>query len=580
MAETNKRIEYAGLFSNPATNNVVGQVYNDLLYSQTERIKEEQMAATAANALQKENYKSASTEEEAKRKILKDQFDAAAKESEQRKKEVSAAIKNINTPQNLLWGSYGYSLRGGANVLAQNMPEYIEKYGPDHMHLKTDEFNKILTEASEIYNESYDRGKKMLSEYNEPIKKDGYVGFIEGYNVDDYNSEVNSLNAPDRFRFDFINGEWQIKDNSDGSVLNGPQWIAKIKQEADGKFNSKPMRNFDLSVVKAFGDFKDFAGLEVRENMVKYVENELLKVNSKFRNTALNEYYVNYLKQNPEDADKINFTDFYSQSNNGDNKAFQALTNFSNEWMTMYDAKMKNRAKKSGGTGKSQDDLTPTIESYSLTSSLNTGSNILSVAANALTGVDIGAYGVPPDPASLGLKGVSILSSPIKMSSSDSDGWDAFKGLNIVGDDVEIRSLALGQEGDLFLTFSADFPVSYVEPDNYADLLEAAAVKPNVDLKPTEKISSKVISFADPAFNALIRTVGQKHVSGYTRTAATQIYNAFPDVKSQGTEGADFYIGLLTLSKATNDKFYNEVVKVAQEDGINVEEIKKILESQ
>jgi len=576
MAEKKKTSPSSGLFFNPATNNVVGQAYNDLLYSQSERIKEEQTAATAAAALEKAQAENLSDADEARRKLIKEQMEAAEKAAAARKKEVSTAIKNIDATPNLLWGSHGHALRSGADLLSGNMPEYLEQYGVDHMYRKTEDFNKLLKEAQAIFNKTEPLGRDLLGAYGEELK--GSSGFLEGYNTEKYSAETSYLNQRDRFSMDFVNGDWQFTDSTDGSKYSGADWIKKIKAEADSKFQSSPMRNFDLTVVNAFSNFRLGSRLEVRDNMVKHLDDELAKVGSKFYNTALNEFYVDYLKEVPEDQESLTFKDFYLMDNNGLNKTMEALDNFKEEWMKMWDDKMAKDQSGSGGRrGKTQEDLSKIIQGYSISGSVNSDQNVMDLAAGSLSGVELGASGAALPPEALGLDGVSMLAPQITMG-TDVDGWKVFKDTGVLSDEIKIRSAAIGPEGDLFVTFSGDFPVDRQQPDNYEDIRAAAGVVDDSDLEPEEDVATRTLEFATPAYNALIQKIGDKQVSGYTPTTARDIVNAFPDVANVSV--ADFYIGLLTLSKATNKKFYEEILKQAESDGINAEELKRILDNQ
>ena len=576
MAETKKTSPSSGLFFNPATNNVVGQAYNDLLYSQSERIKEEQTAATAAAALEKAQAKNLSDADEARRKLIKDQMEAAEKAAAAKKKELSTAIKNIDATPNLLWGSHGYALRGGGELLSANMPEYLEQYGVDHMYRKTEEYNKYLTEAQRIFNKTESLGRNKLLDYGEELE--GTPGFLQGYNEEKYSEETSLLNQKDRFSIDFVNGEWQFTDKTDGSKYNGTDWIKKIDAEANSKFQDLPMRNFDLTVVNAFSNFRLGTRLKTRENMVKHLDDELGRVGSAFYNTAVNELYVNHLKENPEDQGSLTFKEFYSMDNNGLNKALEAVDNFKEDWMKMWDDKMAKDQSQSGGRrGKTQEDLSKIIQGYSISGSVNSDQNVMDLAAGSLSGVELGASGAALPPEALGLDGVSMLSPQITMG-TDVDGWQVFKDTGVLSDEIKIRSAAIGPEGDLFVTFSGDFPVDRQQPDDYEDIRAAAGIVDDSDLEPEEDVATRTLEFATPAYNALIQKIGDKQVAGYTPTTARDIVNAFPDVANVSV--ADFYIGLLTLSKATNNKFYEDVLKQAESDGINAEELKRILDNQ
>ena len=559
MAEKKKTSPSSGLFFNPATNNVVGQAYNDLLYSQSERIKEEQTAATAAAAATAAESKATSEAEKERLKILKEQSKAAQKAADARKKEVSSAIKNIDVVPNAMYNAYASPLRDAAKYLADNMDQLIEQYGVDKVGIYTEQLNKASDEIKAVFSPTFKAANNLYADGELGAKIPGAPGYVESFTEEDYNQAMSRLNDTSRFSINFEDG-WSVTDR-EGNQLAFSDWVKSGVTEPKEAFQSKPQMAFSKNVVEAWGKFRSIPRtLNTEANMDSWIEGQLRMDDSTHRLTALNEYYNN---QDPESA--LPYDELFGESNAGAERIDEAVQNYKDRWMELYREAVKKEEKKSRSTSLTGEEIVKT-------STINTDKS--DVTKENLAKMFMNEEG-PISPAivqSMGIKGVAELprDATFELTGLDSRNQKLF-GVN--EPEIKVQSLAFNLNGDLFVGYKGMLTPEAAASAPNDDILSAYGIETSPEEEPELRGTVKVIEFGSEPWIKIMKEVGAKAV---TQSRRDKVMRAFGDITDQ--EQANFYVGMMVVANSTNDQFLNNMIDdIVQEGGISEAELREVV---
>jgi len=560
MAEVKNTPQSSGLFLNPQTDNVIGQAYNDLLFSQNERIKEEKQASESSAALDVAQSEAKSDRDKDLLKAMSDQAKAAEKQAEADRKEVSNALKEIDVIPGAMWGSYGAVAEQGAKYLRDNMPEIIEEYGIDQALLLTKQFNSYLNESQTGYKTSYAKGSKLLQNTGRRTTK----GNIEAFGDENYLSAANFLNNPDRFIMDVADGAWRVK--TDDNNLMSIRDLSKMSiTEPDSLFKSMPVRSTFSTASEAWQRFPGKPAFKERSDMEDHINAQTESTDSDMQITAFTEYYMN-----SGESDEITQEDFYSSENGGAVRMREAIKEFREKWLTLYDNYMK-KSSSSGSSSKSKKG-----RSFIETTTINPSDSEQS--KEALIEAFSGSLS-PIDPAALeqsGIKGLAVLQSDL---SFDFGMYNSEKRrqFGVADDNIKIEGMAFDDGGDLFVAYNGMLtdldPVRQSENDQ---LLLNLGLDPNkVFDEPERRQSTKVIEWGSNSWIELVRHIGNKKV-GNSTTRRDNIREAFPDLTEDFE--VDFYAGLIILANSTNETYYETIKKeISSAGGINADEFSEMI---
>lgn len=554
MAETNQ-----GVFFNPQTENVVGQAYNDLVFSQQERITEEKEAAQLAAAAETAKATAASDAETERLKLLKEQAKAAQKDADARKKEVSSAIKNIDVVPNAMYNAYAAPLRDAAKYLADNMDQLIEQYGVDKVRIYTEQLNNASDEIKAVFNPTFKAAKNLYADGELGTKITGAPGYVESFTEEDYNQAMSRLNDTSRFSINFEDG-WSVTDR-EGNQLAFSDWVKSGVTEPKEAFQSKPQMAFSKNVVEAWGKFRSIPRtLNTEANMDSWIEGQLRMDDSTHRLTALNEYYNN---QDPESA--MPYDELFGESNAGAERIDEAVQNYKDRWMELYRESVKKEEKKSGSTSLTGEEIVKT-------STINTEKS--DVTKQNLAKMFMNEEGpIQPDEiVSMGIKGVAELprDANFELTNLDSRNQEIF-GVNTP--DIKVQSLAFNNNGNLFVGYKGMLTPEVAASAPNDDVLQELGIERSSEEESELRGNVKVIEFGSEPWIKIMKEVGAKAV---TQSRRDKVMRAFGDITDQ--EQANFYVGMMTVANSTNDQFLNAMFDdIIKEGGISEAELREVV---
>jgi hypothetical protein len=552
MAETNQ-----GVFFNPQTENVVGQAYNDLVFSQQERINEEKAAAQLAAAANAAGSTAASKADKERLDLLKEQAKAAQKDADARKKEVSSAIKNIDVVPNAMYNAYAAPMRDAAKYLADNMDQLIEQYGVDKVSIYTEQLNNASDEIKAAFRPTFNKAKNLLDKGQRQAGISGSKGFVESFSEEDYNSGMSMLNNPNRFKIKFEDG-WKVQDSA-GSDISFSDWVKAGYTEPSELFQSKPKMAFSKTVIEAWSKFPLTKNLKQEDAMDSFIENQLRDPESVHRLTAMNEYYVN---QDPEKA--LPYDELFSESNAGAERIDEAVQNYKDKWMELYREALKKDERTSGSTSL-------TGEEIIRTSTINTEKS--DVTKENLAKMFMNEEG-PVSPAlvqSMGIKGVAELprDANFGLTGLDARNQELF-GVN--EPDIKVQSLAFNLNGNLFVGYKGMLTPEVAASAPNDDLLSTYGIESSAEEESELRGNFKVIEFGSEPWIKIMKEVGAKAV---TQSRRDKVMRAFGDITDQ--EQANFYVGMMTVANSTNDQFLNNMIEdIVQEGGVSEAELREV----
>ena len=554
MAETNQ-----GVFFNPQTENVVGQAYNDLVFSQQERITEEKEAAQLAAAANAAGSTAASEADKERLKLLREQAKAAQKDADARKKEVSSAIKNIDVVPNAMYNAYAAPLRDAANYLADNMDQLIEQYGVDKVRIYTEQLNNASDEIKAVFNPTFKAAKNLYADGELGTKIPGAPGYVESFTEEDYNQAMSRLNDTSRFSINFEDG-WSVTDR-EGNQLAFSDWVKSGVTEPKEAFQSKPQMAFSKNVVEAWGKFRSIPRtLNTEANMDTWIEGQLRMDDSTHRLTALNEYYNS---QDPESA--MPYDELFGESNAGAERIDEAVQNYKDRWMELYREAVKKEEKKSGSTSLTGEEIIKTSTINTEKSDV-TKQNLAKMFLNEEGPID------PNEIISMGIKGVAELprDANFELTNLDSRNQEIF-GVN--APDIKVQSLAFSNKGSLFVGYKGMLTPEVAASAPNDDILSTYGIETYPDEDSELRGTVKVIEFGSEPWIKIMKEVGAKAV---TQSRKDKVMGAFGDITDQ--EQANFYVGMMTVANSTNDKFLNEMIdNIIQEGGISEAELREVV---
>lgn len=554
MAETNQ-----GVFFNPQTENVVGQAYNDLVFSQQERITEEKEAAQLAAAANAAGSTAASEADKERLKLLREQAKAAQKDADARKKEVSSAIKNIDVVPNAMYNAYAAPLRDAANYLADNMDQLIEQYGVDKVRIYTEQLNNASDEIKAVFNPTFKAAKNLYADGELGTKIPGAPGYVESFTEEDYNQAMSRLNDTSRFSINFEDG-WSVTDR-EGNQLAFSDWVKSGVTEPKEAFQSKPQMAFSKNVVEAWGKFRSIPRtLNTEANMDTWIEGQLRMDDSTHRLTALNEYYNS---QDPESA--MPYDELFGESNAGAERIDEAVQNYKDRWMELYREAVKKEEKKSGSTSLTGEEIIKTSTINTEKSDV-TKQNLAKMFLNEEGPID------PNEIISMGIKGVAELprDANFELTNLDSRNQEIF-GVN--APDIKVQSLAFSNKGSLFVGYKGMLTPEVAASAPNDDILSTYGIETYPDEDSELRGTVKVIEFGSEPWIKIMKEVGAKAV---TQSRKDKVMRAFGDITDQ--EQANFYVGMMTVANSTNDKFLNEMIdNIIQEGGISEAELREVV---
>ena len=558
MAETNQ-----GIFFNPQTENVVGQAYNDLVFSQQERITEEKEAAKLAATAETAKATAASKADKERLELLKEQAKAAQKDADARKKEVSTAIRNIDVVPNAMYNAYASPLRDAAKYLADNMDQLIEQYGVDKVRTWTEQLNNAGDELKATFNPTFKAANALAADGELGTKISGAPGYVESFTQADYDSAMAQLNNTGRFKINFQDG-WAVQD-AEGNDISFSDWVKAGVTEPKELFQSRPQMAFSKNVVEAWGKFRSVPRtLNTEANMDTWIENELRMEDSTHRLTALNEYYNS---QDPETA--MPYDELFSQSNAGAERIDEAVQNYKDRWMELYREAVKKEEKTSGGTSRSPERGRQFIDRTRINPS---GSDITKQSlASLFTGIDTPIS--EEEIKQMGIKGVAVIPRELEviLPGTDQRNKDLF---GVEEGNIRISSLAFSPEGQLFVGYEGMLTPEAAASAPNDELLRELGIVGDTGPEAEMGLSSKVVEFGTQPWIDIVTNVGSKKV-GSSYTLRESIEKAFPQLDND-TE-IDFYAGLMILANSTNDVFFDKMIgEIVGAGGVTRAELEEI----
>ena len=558
MAETNQ-----GVFFNPQTENVVGQAYNDLVFSQQERITEEKEAAQLAAAAETAKATAASDAETERLKLLKEQAKAAQKDADARKKEVSSAIKNIDVVPNAMYNAYAGPLRDAANYLADNMDQLIEQYGVDKVRIYTEQLNNASDEIKAVFNPTFKAAKNLYADGELGTKIPGAPGYVESFTEEDYNQAMSRLNDTSRFSINFEDG-WSVTDR-EGNQLAFSDWVKSGVTEPKEAFQSKPQMAFSKNVVEAWGKFRSIPRtLNTEANMDTWIEGQLRMDDSTHRLTALNEYYNS---QDPESA--MPYDELFGESNAGAERIDEAVQNYKDKWMELYKEAVKKEESTSGGSSRSPERGRQFIDRTRINPS---GSDITNQSlASLFTGIDTPVS--EEEIKKMGIKGVAVIPRELEVMLPGTDQRNK-EFFGVEEGNIRISSLAFSPEGQLFVGYEGMLTPEAAASAPNDELLRELGIVGDTGPEAEKGLSSKVVGFGTQPWIDIVTNVGSKKV-GSSYTLRESIEKAFPQLDND-TE-VDFYAGLMIIANSTNDVFFDKMIgEIVGAGGVTRAELEEI----
>jgi len=559
----------------PEADNVIAQAHSDLLLAQNNRLDQEQAANRQALALQKAQASADTDAQESVLKALEAQRKADAKTLEKEKKRLKDIQDEIPLDFGTMYGQQGRTLRAMSDDLSENLPQYIEDFGERGVLQLIEQIDLMADDFIDSYTKSQAAAKKAYDEFVDPKNTDG-TGTRLLFSQDEWIQTQNILNGGEIIPFEATKG---------GYVINGvpaAQFMRETVESNLAAVKTETIPDYYPTVVQAWDSYSGAYRDMDYDTMKSTVEANLYQADPhKWSFTAREQYYQRYLKDEQAKAEQEGkeFTpmtrdEFYiNEGQASDFRRRMAYTAFTDEWMDIWSANKRDTQRvareKEARQRQEAEDFAEQISFNTVYKSFNIKSEMLGEFNNTTVPV------TQEEIDEAGIKGMAQIPTRLELNLEGLQ-MAAF-GLDPEDSSARLEGVAFNDKGDLYVMYSGkllDGQAREMFGLSSERAKELGLVNEDDEESRTKQFASRVIRFGQEGWANLMREIGDKKS---TATQSKAVQRFFDDIGSP-TE-AHFYLGVLAVAHATNDKMLDEALSDLKPKGISEQEVMDLLRS-
>jgi len=546
-----------GAFYPPAYD-LSGQVVNDFIAIQGQRVAKDTALAEAQKTLDLQQIKtSGEVQKEQYRqygKLIKAQQDA---QKAQRKAETEM-LGDLPRDVAGMYNSQAQVILGFTDLFSNNLDKMIEEKGNDFAAQRAALYDSYADQLTKTHGSSFSKGL-TLAQKGEAKSLTDTPGVVETFDLDALSEVTQMLNQPDRFSFtQDANYNDFVIDKQTGAQLPLEQWVRSQIEQTQSAFISRPKLNYKRTIDEAFADSVTSSK---GKRVPAYAENSV----------ALESWFD--LHFGMEDLDEERMRDLQNDPFFMTAISQRAIDQGITTSEVLADPAEMREATESFKQVWSQKlkDL-KSAEPPKKTSKAKSGKEVLVDSGFGVVNSDYEklqeVYSLydqvgPIDPESLAITGVVQANmAPVFFDE------DFSTSIGAKGRDLKITEAALDSDGGMYVSLYGNYAHDLYEGISAASDISAIEYKSGT--------KSMILSIGDPGYNVIVQALGDKILS---KTESGKVKDFYAGLNS--VDQANFYAGLMALAKQTNPTFEQTVRDSFNTNvsGVTYDELKAAIEN-
>jgi hypothetical protein len=518
--------------------NIAGQVVNDFIGLQGERVAKDTL-------LQKQQQAVQVAEAKAQGDLQKEQMKQYAKVIENQRKAQEAQrtaeqkmLNDLPIDDGGLFRSHSDPILGLVDKFSSIYGDIIEAKGMDHAVSMSKQIDGFTTQLESLHGKNIAKGLNLTTQAGRAIT--GQPGMVEAYDDVMFQNNMSELNTPGRFE-GFIDENYtlMVRDTQSGQSLPAEEWTRGQLETVGQRFISQPKLNYNQTVDELFSEqtLNDKGSKRVpgyatnTARMENFFETHFGgedPTSDPIFMTAISQHALN---------EKIPVSQVLAEQS----EIAEAVDGFKEDWTKrMTDLVSSEPAKKTGSSEATDGKGVVEDQQFEVFTEnpdmIEEAKSMFMMGEGSIDSQIEFMTGVAQMPSGVQIEAPALL-----------------PGITDAGSRVTIKNASFSDNGDLYLKVSGTFDKIVTEGIPEAGI--NPVTKPGVDSR------GAVLQLGDDNHTEALQAIGGKLLDKSESKVVLDFY------KSLDLNQANYYVGLIALSKGTNPEFEKKVRKAVEDMG-------------
>jgi len=517
--------------------NIAGQAVNDFIGLQGERVAKDTLLQKQQQAVQVAEAKAQGDLDKERMKQYAKVVENQRKAQEAQRTAEQKMLNSLPINDGGLFRSHSDPILGMVDQFSSDYGDVIESKGMDYAVSMSKQIDAFATQLESLHGKNIAKGFALQGQSGTPLS--GKPGMVEGYDDVMFQNNMSELNTPGRFEgFIDENYSLMVRDTKSGQSLPAEEWTRGQLETVGQRFISQPKMDYNQTVDELFSE------QTLNDKGSK-------RIPGYATNTArLENFFETHLEGDKKEEDPIFMTAISQHARYegitvrqvlGDDAEMDvAVEAFKKDWTKrMTDLVSSEPAKK---TGSSEATGREVVEDQQF--EVFTENPAMLEEAKSMFMIGEGSIDTQVE----FMTGVAQMPAGVKFQSPT-----FLPGVTDEGSEIMIKNASFSDNGDLYLKVSGKFNTIVTEGVPEAGI--EPVTKPGVDSRGT------VLQLGDSNHTEALQAIGGKLLDKSESKVVLDFY------KSLSLNQANYYVGLIALSKGTNPEFEKRVRKAVEDMG-------------